>query len=234
MATINTPFPAARRQTTWSTFVGLALALFGFPVWQWMVLPVIEPFVAPIPFVLFGQGGLWMLALSVLAISVYWERTPLVSLGVRPLSWRMALVAIGLGIVLGIAVPLLAALANHMFPPSPGGTIQSNSAKAPAWVWMVIVLTASVVEEVLFRAYPFERLARVTHSRWLAASLSLGAFVAIHVSWHMAHVVGVVLPGGALFMALYVWRRNLLFNILVHVVVDLPLVLMAAGILPPL
>ncbi len=98
----------------------------------------------------------------------------------------------------------------------------------------MIVLTDSVVEEVLFRAYLFERLARLTNSRWLAASLSLGAFVAIHVSWHMAHVVGVVLPGGALFMALYVWRRNLLFNILVHVVVDLPLVLMAAGILPPL
>jgi membrane protease YdiL (CAAX protease family) len=99
---------------------------------------------------------------------------------------------------------------------------------------MLIVLTAGVVVEMLFRAYPSERLADLTGSPWLAAILSLGAFVAIHLYWNMAHVVGVVVPGGALFMALYAWRRNLLFTMLAHGVVDLPLMLIAAGILPPL
>jgi membrane protease YdiL (CAAX protease family) len=214
--------------------VGLGLALFGFPVWQWFIGPVVEPFIAPIPFVLLGQGVLWLLALSVLAISVYWERKPLASLGLRPVTWRMGAVGIGLGIVLWGVLPMLAALANSLLPASSGGTITSNSAKAPAWVWLLIVLTAGVVEELLFRAYPFERLAELTGSPWLAAILSLGAFVAIHLSWNMAHVVGVVVPGGALFMALYAWRRNLLLNILVHVVVDLPLMFIAAGILLPL
>ena len=144
------------------------------------------------------------------------------------------MVGIGLGVVLSVALRLLVVLAHSMFPASQGGTIQSNSASAPAWVWLVIVLTAGVVEEVLFRAYLFERLADLTGSQWLAAIVSLSAFGAIHVSWNMAHVLGVVVPGGALFVALYAWRRNLLFNILVHVVVDLPLVLIAAGILPPL
>ena len=234
MNTVNTSFTVARRYATLPSLIGLGLALFGFPVCQWIIFPAVEPFFAPIPFALFGHGVLWLLALSVLAISVYWERKPLASLGLRPVTWRMSLAGIGLGVVLSVALPLFAALVNSMFPSSPGGTIQSNSASASAWVWLVIVLTAGVVEEVLFRAYAFERLADLTGSQWLAAILSLSAFVAIHVSWNMAHVLGVVVPGGALFMALYAWRRNLLFNILVHVVVDLPLVLIAAGILPPL
>jgi membrane protease YdiL (CAAX protease family) len=227
-------FMVVRRYATLPSFVGLALALFGLPAWQWFIGPAVEAFVAPVTFVLLGQAVQWLLALSVLAISVYWARAPLASLGLRPLTWRTVAAGIGLGIVLWVALPLLAVLANAMFPTSGGETIQSNSAKGPAWLWLLIVPTAGVVEEVLFRAYAFERLASLTGSPWLAAILSLGAFVAIHLSWSIAHVVGVVVPGGALFMALYAWRRNLLLNILVHVVLDLPLMLIAAGILPPL
>ncbi len=147
----------------------------------------------------------------------------------------MLVVAIVLGIVLGVAIPVLGAVARSMFPASQGGTIQSTSTNAPAWLLLFVILTASVTEEILFRAYPLERVAELTGSLWLGVVLSLGAFVAFHVQgWTVAHVVGGVLPGGAIMTTLYVWRRNLLFNILVHFVIDLPLVLIAAGMLPPL
>ena len=94
----------------------------------------------------------------------------------------------------------------------------------------VIVLTASVTEEVLFRAYPLERVARLTGNMWLAAILSVAAFVAFLLrGWNMAHVWGAVLPLGAILTALYAWRRNLPFVIIVHFFIDLPLVLIAAA-----
>ena len=85
----------------------------------------------------------------------------------------------------------------------------------------------------MFGAYPLERVASLTDSMWLAAILSVAAFVAIHLQgWNIAHVLGVVLPMGAILTALYAWRRNLPFVIIVHFFIDLPVVLIAAGILP--
>src|SRR3712207_9085630 len=95
------------------------------------------------------------------------------------------------------------------------------------------VLTASVIEEVLFRAYPLERLARLTGRPWPGPLISLAAFVAFHLQgWNLGHVVGVVLPLGAIMTGLYVWRRNLLFVVITHALIDLPLFLIALGVLP--
>ena len=86
--------------------------------------------------------------------------------------------------------------------------MESVAGGAPAWLLLVMVLTASVTEELLFRSYPIERLARLTGKRWPGALLSLAAFVAFHLhGWNLGHVVGVVLPLGAVMTGLYLWRR---------------------------
>jgi membrane protease YdiL (CAAX protease family) len=235
MSSVKSSFTVARRHRTIPGLAGLGLALVGPLVLQSIIGLFLEAFVAPVTLALFGQCLLWLLTLGVLAIAVYWERIPLSSLGVRSLTWQMVVVAIVLGMVLGVAIPLLEALASHIFASSQGGTIQSTSNSAPAWLLLIVILTASVTEEVLFRAYPLERSARLTGSMWPGAILSLAAFVAFHLQgWNIAHVLGAVLPLGAILTALYAWRRNLLFNIVVHFVIDLPIVLIAAGILPPL
>ncbi len=214
--------------------VGLTLALGGPLLFQGLVAPrVLQPRLEPLATVLVGQGFLWLLAGAVIAIAVRWERRPLTALGIRRLAWRSALVAALLGIALGAAVPVLTLAVGRLLPPSPGGTVATMADRAPAWVWLVIVLTASVTEEVLFRAYPLERLARLTGRMWPGALLSLAAFVAFHAgSWSVAHVVGVVLPLGAIMTALYAWRRNLPFVVITHLLVDLPLFLIPLGILP--
>ena len=115
------------------------------------------------------------------------------------------------------------------------GTVASVTTSGPAWLLLVVVLTASVTEELLFRAYPIECLTRLTGSRWPGAVLSLAAFGAFHLlGWNVGHVVGVVLPLGAVMTGLYLWRRNLVFVIMTHVVLNLPIVLIALGVLPPL
>ena len=80
-----------------------------------------------------------------------------------------------------------------------------------------------------------QHLARLTGSRWPGALLGLAAFVAIHLQWwNPGHVLGVVLPLGAVMTGLYLWRRNLMFMIITHFFLDLPIVLIALGVLPPL
>lgn len=113
--------------------------------------------------------------------------------------------------------------------------MESVAGSAPAGLLLIVVLTASVTEELLFRAYPIEHLARLTGKRWPGALLSLAAFVALHLEgWNLGHVIGVVLPLGAVMTGLYLWRRNLVFMIITHFFLDLPIVLIALGVLPPL
>ena len=46
--------------------------------------------------------------------------------------------------------------------------------------------------------------------------------------------MGVVLPLGVVMTSLYLWRRNLVFMIITHFLLDLPIVLLAFGVLPPI
>lgn len=237
-ATTDTTTPAekAARPVGLPTVVGLVLALAGPFLFQRLVAPrVLEPRLGPLAYVLVGQAVLWLLAGAVLAVAVRWERQPPAALGLHRLAWRSALAAALLGVALGAAVPVLTLVVNRLLPSAPGATWATITDRAPAWVWLVLVLTASVTEEVFFRAYPLERLARLTGRMWPGALLALAAFVAYHISpegWSLVHVVGVVLPKGAIFTALYAWRRNLPFVVIAHLLVDLPLFLIALGILP--
>ena len=216
--------------------IGLIVALAGPFLVQVVLAPLIlQSALRPTTAVLLSQAMLWLLAGTVIAITRGWERKPWFWLGLRPISWRAALLACALGVVLVFAVPALTAAVHRLMPPSDGGTVQSVASSAPAWLLLVTVLTASVTEELLFRAYPIEHLAHLTGKRWPGALLGLAAFVAIHLQgWNLGHVVGVVLPLGAVMTGLYLWRRNLIFMIVTHFVLDLPIVLIALGVLPPL
>ena len=67
------------------------------------------------------------------------------------------------------------------------------------------------------------------------AQLSLAAFVALHLQgWNLGHVVGVVLPLGAVMTGIYLWRHNHMFMIITHSLLDLPIVLLTLGVLPPI
>ena len=212
------------------------MALAGPFLVQFVLAPLImQSPLRPTTAVLLGQAMLWLLAGTVIAITRGWERKPWFWLGIRPISWPMVLLAGVLGVVLCAAVPALTAAVNRLMPPSAGGTVDSVAGSAPAWLLLIMLLTASVTEELLFRAYPIEHLARLTGSRWPGALLSLATFVAIHLQgWNLGHVIGVVLPLGAVMTGLYLWQRNLVFMIITHFFLDLPILLIALGVLPPL
>jgi membrane protease YdiL (CAAX protease family) len=217
------------------TIVGLSVALGGPFLVQFVLAPLmLQSSVGWSSAVLLSQSMLWLLTGTVIVVTRWWEHRPWSWIGVRRISWRAALLAAVLGVALGIAVPILTLATSRLLPLSKGGgTVDRVAASGPAWLVLAVVLTASVTEEFLFRAYPIERLTRLTGARWPGALLSLAAFVAFHLQgWHLGHVLGVVLPLGAVMTALYLWRRNVVFVIITHFLLDLPIVLVALGVLP--
>lgn len=213
------------------TVLILALALLAPPLYALVVRPlVVQPNTGETVEVALGLAVMWLLALTVILLARRFEHRPWGSLGVAPLSWRWVLAAIGIGIALSLLVPVLTLATAGLFPASGEGTIGSVATAFPWPVLLISVVTAAVTEEVLFRAYAMETLLRVFRSRVVAVVVPLVFFTATHANgWNPAHVIGVVIPLGLALSLLYLWRRNLLFVIIAHLVVDLPLVVIAAG-----
>lgn len=211
------------------TLIGLGLSLLMPVVHILVINPLfLKPGINEPLLILLNFGVLWGLALGVLLFTHKVEKRPLSSIGWQPLSLKWTFIAIGIGVLLSLLVPVLTLLVTPLFPPTDTGTVTDVSSRFPWWILLLSVLTAGVTEEILFRGYPLERLLSGTNKTWLSAGISLIFFVAVHAAgWNLAHIVGVVLPLGAALTGLYLWRRNLLFVMIVHLVIDLPLVILS-------
>lgn len=211
------------------TILGLSLSLVAPVIFILFIIPIFikpnvnEPFSTLVSF-----GIFWGLAFAVLVFTRVIENLPLTTIGWKPLSWKSALLAIGLGILLSLLVPVLTLLVSAIFPPSNSGTIAQVASDFSWQVLLLSVFTAGVTEEILFRGYALERLQELTGDKWISGLISLVFFVVVHTTgWDIAHIIGVVLPLGIIMTGLYFWQRNLLFVMIVHTVINLPLVFMA-------
>jgi membrane protease YdiL (CAAX protease family) len=91
----------------------------------------------------------------------------------------------------------------------------------PTWYLAVTVVVVAGGEEWLYRGYALERLQALTGNAWLAGLVSLLAFGFAHLPlWGIAAALTTVVSGGIL-TALYIWRRDVSFLILAHVLTDL-------------
>lgn len=209
--------------------LGLSLSLAIPFIYVLFISPVfIKPNVSELVSTLIGFAVFWGLAIGMLFFTRSIEKMPLATIGWKHLPWKWTFAAIGLGILLSLFVPILTLLVSAVFPPSDTGTITQVTSNFSWWVLLLGALTAGITEEILFRGYPLERLQEITGSKWISGLVSLIFFVAIHsTGWNIAHIIGVVIPLGAILTGLYLWQRNLLFVIIVHVVIDLPLVFIA-------
>lgn len=208
---------------------GLCLSL-GVPVlFMLFINPMfIKPNVDEPSSTLIGFGVFWTLAILILLFTRKVENRPLESAGWKPLTWKSALTAIGLGILLSLLVPALTVLVGKIIPQSNSGTVTQVVSSYSWQILLLSVITAGVTEEILFRGYSLERLLEITGNKWISGIISLIFFIAVHATgWNLTHIIGVVLPLGAILTGIYFWKRNILFTIIVHTVIDLPLVIMA-------
>jgi membrane protease YdiL (CAAX protease family) len=200
---------------TLATIAGLLLALAGPPV----------AFVVSAG--LFGTGqtlaraewGLlihWVNLVALVGVVLWAERQPLASIGVRPFRWW----TIPLGLAAGIAITILGGLLSKLLGLNGDASFVTAMQALPFAIRLLLAVTAGLFEETLFRGYALERLSTLLGSKWAAAGVTLAIFTLAHlpaVGW--AHI-GPVLVAGTLVTLLYLWRRDLVVNVIAHATVD--------------
>ena len=169
---------------------------------------------------LVGQALLWLIWVAVLAIVFFWERESVGSLWLR-VRWQSV----------GWAVALIALHRWALFPATEwlrhavgvaGYEAGIESAmRLPAWVRLIAVIGAGVVEETLFRGYAVTRLARLTGSVWIGGIIATAVFSALHIPvWGAGLAFTSFFVGGLPMTAFFIWRKDLLAMMIAHFVID--------------
>jgi membrane protease YdiL (CAAX protease family) len=207
---------ASRRITI---LIGLALALGVASFAGVLHLPVaINIFGLPQDLVqeLFWWGLTALVLTYVLAV----ERRPLASIGWRRPDWKTLAFGVGAGV---FALITVGSAINILFPLlhlKQNAAALKQLAALPLWQRALIVLRAGVCEEVLFRGYGMERIRELSGSRLLAALVTLACFTFGHLAhWGWVQLI-VAAAAGSILTALYLWRRDLGTNIVMHWFVD--------------
>lgn len=195
------------------TIGNMAIALLGLPVFV-ILLGATDTDVHPAITI----GVYWALALIVIGIAVNGEKLSLTDLGFR----RPALIDLGYILVTAVAIllvyagtpPLIEALGLPMREDA-----SVMGAGAGIGVALVRSVTTGIVEEILYRGYPIERLLAYTDSPLFAGGVTWIVFTVTHiVSWPLGNLLQTALAA-AILTVVYLRRRTLVPVIGAHVLV---------------
>ena len=194
----------------------LAAALAGPPVFT---LVGQRPCVAAasLPYQIALQALYCGLAVFVLWAVVGLEQRSLITVGLRRPTWPVLGWAALLFLLMNVALPLLNGSVLSRFDPAPVHAGVEALARFPLWYRFIVGATGGAVEEILYRGYAVERLEELSGRTWVAAAVSCAAFAAAHIpGWGIGFAVAADLPFAVLMTLFYVWKRNLIANVLVH------------------
>ncbi len=205
--------PAVRPKISPITWLGLFIALFGMLVAR----QAVSYFLPALTFTssLWKELPMWLLAIALLFIIRRGERLPLSSVGIGTSKWWKSILW---GLVITAVCFLLGGVIIH-FTHFNGGPLGKAFAKLPLWLITLIVVRAGVVEELFYRGYSIERLQALGLNRYLAAGIPLLIFGFGHWTGGWTNVL-IALVLGAVFCVFYLWRRDLVSNIIAHFLVD--------------
>jgi len=145
------------------------------------------------------------------------ENRTLESIGLYNSKWRKTVINVIIGLLItigGIALSLwLLNLLGLEF-----GTSTAFDKLTPIAV-LIIVIRAGVVEEVFMRGYIYERLKEYLKSPIAAALLSTIPFALFHYNQGWAGII-ISFILGSILMGLYMWKRDLKANIIIHFLID--------------
>lgn len=207
--------PSARPHLSLATGAGLFVAL---------VIPAITLEAGRLVFgaeqsqarVVSGMVVHWVNFVALIAIVVLWERQPLASIGLKPVRWW----TIPAGLLAGVAITFLAGILVSALGLTPDTQFAAYLQSLPFITRLLLVLTAGVFEETLYRGYAIERLTIIWGSKWAAAAATVALFTLAHLpAVGAAHLlpVGIV---SVFVTLLYLWRRDLVLNMVVHATID--------------
>jgi uncharacterized protein len=197
------------------TAAGLFVALLGPPLF--VVIPGwLAPEPRSLPANLVIQALYCGLVALIVWIVVRGERLPLKSIGLRRPDRNTVVSAVSLW-----ALVLLLAFVTQPLVEEAGREEVERGVREllalPMWFRIVVGATGGVVEETLYRGYAVERLGAITGNRWMGGAIAALIFGLAHVaSWGWAFALAADLPFGIVMTLFYLWRRDLVANILVH------------------
>jgi len=144
------------------------------------------------------------------------ERLPIASIGIRRPSWSTlawgAVLFAGVQFVPFLTRPIVQFFGTHRVDEG-----LHQLAALPLWFRLVLAITGGVIEETLYRGYVIERLTAITNQRWLAGVVSAAVFGLAHIPyWGLGFALSTDLPFGIVMTAFYLWRRDLVANMLAH------------------
>jgi membrane protease YdiL (CAAX protease family) len=212
-----------------AVLVGLTVALFGSPLVGLLDLSE-RVGTTTAEALLLNSAVMWFLVTVLLGVVLFWEKRSLESIGLEAPSRHDAVVGVAAGVaglVLGLLATGVAVAAFELDQPEALSTLAELSLP----VKLVIVASAIVTEELLWRGYPIERLTELSGSVWVGAIASFVVFLAVHYpDWGL---VGAI-PQAVFTLALvgvYVKTRNVVACILTHGVINATMILVLPAFL---
>jgi membrane protease YdiL (CAAX protease family) len=204
------------------TWIGLFIALFGVLI----VRQAVTYFYPTMTFVaaLWKESLIWLCVIALLFVIRRGERLSLRSVGIGTARWIKSVLW---GVVLAIGCALVGGIIAMLTHYGHSDSAEAFS-RLPVWLISVICVRAGVAEELFFRGYAIERLEALGLNRFVSAAIPLVIFAVGHWTGGWANIV-IALALGAILSAFYLWRRDLVANIIGHFLVDF-----IANVLPKL
>jgi membrane protease YdiL (CAAX protease family) len=170
--------------------------------------------------VLFREMALIVATLGWLSLLVRRHRFSAAALGlVRPkpsdLGWGVAAAVLTLMISVSMSLIL-----SRLHVEVDSRTAMKSLAARPSWLLLLIVLTATISEEAVFRAAMIPAVEAASGSTIVAMLISASIFAALHLGTYGAAKILVVFLPGLLMAGLFAWRRSLTLCIIAHALVD--------------
>jgi membrane protease YdiL (CAAX protease family) len=198
------------------TWLGLAIALFGMIVVRHAVLyfsPTLTVSAA-----IWSESLMWVCIVAVCLIIRRGEKLPFSSIGLGTWRWSKSL---GWGVVLTVGIIVFGSIADviavltHYQP----NEFAKQLTRLPVWLLTLTCVRAGVGEELFYRGYAIERLQALGLGRFWAAAIPILIFSVGHWTSGWQNVVTAFIVGSVL-AAFYLWRRDLLANMIAHFLVD--------------
>ena len=223
--------PSQPHPRPWLGILGVLIALSA-PLVQALLIPWFErtfefPMGRFVSLFIF-----WIAMILALGIAHFAEGYPLAAFGfqrsrktlrARLIEWILTVLA---AVVIASVIILFSGYVRGLLTDEPAPTLDITR-MLPAWILIPAWVTGSLTEEVLFRSYPIERLTQMMGRPWLAGLITMLAFTLLHLfRWDWIHVLTAVLPGSIMLTLFYLWRRDLALNVIVHAIINAPLLLL--------
>lgn len=163
-------------------------------------------------------GGLvvhWCLFAIIVAWVTRLERQSLASIGVRPFRWW----TVPLGVASGAAILFVTGVLIHVLHLSSDSAFAGYLLSQPWPTRLLMCITAGIFEETAYRGYALERLTSILGNKWLAGGITVLCFTSAHIPFVGLQIFPVLIISSFVTL-LYLWRRDLVLNMVAHTTVD--------------